>query len=433
MHSFFSTKNWNLVFIYALFICSTFSIAGIEASILILYLTFLISFILNRQYKNFNKPLFWAILYFIIISVFSGLFNEYETEHLMALRTNWRLILPLILAVILKDVNEERLLYVFFVFVMLMSIYGIIQFFTGVDWFRPDSQNFTTPYNLGNIEKNIVFHGKGNFSHHLTFGGYLLLCFSLLSSLIFCKEFSPFSKIICILITIIILLAITSSLGRSVWLGTIVVISVLIFRISPKVMFTITICLLAIGSYLFIQFSDPSFEMKTPNSRIELVQKRIISSFKIQSNQDRILMWETGISAINDHFWLGIGYGNDVEIMPSYRKEISNRTGHRFWTKPGTGVHNIYLQTWVNYGLLGLIGYTSIFVIFLAQSIITLRKTSKYSYENSILWAGISGICGFMVAGFFENNFRDGEVQAMLLILMGLSLRQIQKLKERIF
>tara|TARA_Y100001960_G_C14575757_1_gene778155 strand:+ start:211 stop:807 length:597 start_codon:yes stop_codon:yes gene_type:complete len=198
-------------------------------------------------------------------------------------------------------------------------------------------------------------------------------------------------------------------------------------------MFTITICLLAIGSYLFIQFSDPSFEMKTPNSRIELVQKRIISSFKIQSNQDRILMWESGIAAINDHFWLGIGYGNDVEIMPSYRKEISNRTGHRFWTKPGTGVHNIYLQTWVNYGLLGLIGYTSIFVIFLAQSIITLRKTSKYSYENSILWAGISGICGFMVAGFFENNFRDGEVQAMLLILMGLSLRQIQKLKERIF
>jgi len=38
-----------------------------------------------------------------------------------------------------------------------------------------------------------------------------------------------------------------------------------------------------------------------------------------------------------------------------------------------------------------------------------------------------------MAAGFFENNFRDGEVQAMLLILMGLSLRQMQKLNERIF
>ena len=32
-----------------------------------------------------------------------------------------------------------------------------------------------------------------------------------------------------------------------------------------------------------------------------------------------------------------------------------------------------------------------------------------------------------------QTNFRDGEVQAMLLILMGLSLRQIQKLNDRIF
>jgi hypothetical protein len=38
-----------------------------------------------------------------------------------------------------------------------------------------------------------------------------------------------------------------------------------------------------------------------------------------------------------------------------------------------------------------------------------------------------------MVAGFFENNFRDGEVQAMLMIPIGLNLHQIQKMKERIF
>ena len=124
------------------------------------------------------------------ISVFSGLLNEYETEHLLALRTNWRLLLPLLLAIILGDLDEERLLHVFFIFVMLIAVYGIIQFFSGADWFRPDSHSFTTPYNAGNSERNIVFHGKGNFSHHLTYGGYLLLCFSILSSLVFCKILS---------------------------------------------------------------------------------------------------------------------------------------------------------------------------------------------------------------------------------------------------
>jgi len=433
MNSFLSKKKINRVFLYILFICSTFSIAGIEASISVLYLTSLISWIRYRQKRHFNNPLLWTILFFMTVSVLSGLLNEYETEHLMALRTNWRLILPLLLAVILSDVDEERLLFVYMGFVTLVAIYGVIQFFTGADWLRPDSQSFTTPYIVDNSGKYSVFHAKGNFSHHLTFGGNLLICYSILSSLIFCKDWNRTSRILTTVITILVLLAIGSTLGRSIWLGTIVVTAVLLFRLSPKLMFFLTICIIGVGIYLYFRLSEPSFQISTPNSRIEQLQKRIIDGFKVKSNQDRILMWETGIAAIKDHFWLGIGYDNDAEIMTFYREYFSKRTGHQFWTKASTGVHNIYLQTWINYGIFGLLGYLSIFIVFLTQSIKTLPQTTKFSYENSVLWAGISGVFGFMVAGFFENNFRDGEVQAILLILMGLSLHQIQKLKDRVF
>jgi len=34
-----------------------------------------------------------------------------------------------------------------------------------------------------------------------------------------------------------------------------------------------------------------------------------------------------------------------------------------------------------------------------------------------------------MVAGFFENNFRDGEVQITILLVMGLSLVLLDKHK----
>ena len=44
-----------------------------------------------------------------------------------------------------------------------------------------------------------------------------------------------------------------------------------------------------------------------------------------------------------------------AEIMPFYREQISKRTGHRFNNRASTGIHNIYLQTWVNYGLFGLL------------------------------------------------------------------------------
>jgi O-antigen ligase len=198
-------------------------------------------------------------------------------------------------------------------------------------------------------------------------------------------------------------------------------------------MLALTILVLAGGTYLYTQFSAPSFEIRPPTNRVEVIQQRFISGFMLKANQDRILMWETGIAAIKDHFWLGIGYNNDAEVMPKYRDLIKERTGHRFNNNAATGVHNIYLQTWINYGLLGFLAYLSILFIFLGQSISTLFQTTRFSYENSILWGSIAGVCGFMVAGFFENNFRDGEVQAMLLILMGLSLRQRQKLNDRIF
>ena len=75
----------------------------------------------------------------------------------MALRTNWRLLLPLLLAVILTDIDEEQLLSVFFGFVMLISIYGIIQHFTGADWLRHEGQQLTTHFSSGTLTEKSHF------------------------------------------------------------------------------------------------------------------------------------------------------------------------------------------------------------------------------------------------------------------------------------
>jgi len=429
----FSTRNWNRVFLYLLFICSTFSIAGTEASIAVLYFITLIRWIWNRPLTQLENPFLWVTLFFIATTVLSGLFNAYETDHLMALRNNWRLLLPLLLAGILTEVNSEQLLWTFFGFVFLISVYGIIQYFTGADWLRPEGEELTTPYLFGSSDGNYVYHAKGNFSHHLTYGGFLLLSFPLLVSLSFCKDWFPLTRFLTALIAIFVMLGIGASLGRSIWLGAAAIVAILMFRIYPKLILVISISIIVSTTYFFTQLGNTPIQNRVPTNRIEALQQRFISGFKIKSNQDRILMWETGVAAIKDHFWLGIGYNNDDVVMPEYRKIISENTGHRFQNKASTGVHNIYLQTWINYGFIGIVGYLAIFAIFFFQTNRALLRTNTFTFENSILWAGISGVCGFMVAGVFENNFRDGEVQAMLMILMGLCLNQIQKLKGKIF
>ena len=121
MNILFSTRNWNRIFLYLLFICSTFSIAGTEASIAMLYLITLIRWIWSRPLAQLENPFLWVTLFFIATTVLSGLFNSYETDHLMALRSNWRLLLPLILAGILTEINSEQLLWTFFGFCLLYT------------------------------------------------------------------------------------------------------------------------------------------------------------------------------------------------------------------------------------------------------------------------------------------------------------------------
>ncbi len=429
----FSIRNWNRVFLYLLFICSTFSIAGTDASIVMLYFITLIRWIRNRPFTQIDNPFLWVTLFFIVTTVISGLFNSYETDHLMALRSNWRLLLPLLLAVILSEINTEKLLWTFFGFVFLISVYGIIQYFTGADWLRPAGDQFTTPYLFGSSDGNNVFHAKGNFSHHLTYGGFLIISFPLLVSLTFCKDWYPFTRILTALIAILVLLGIGASLGRSIWLGTAVTLLILMFRIYPKIVLAISIALILSATFLFTQLGYTNFQKQVHTNQLEALKHRFISGFMLKSNQDRILMWKSGITAIKDHFWLGIGYNNDAVVIPEYRKRISKITGHRFHNNASTGVHNIYIQTWLNYGFIGMLGYLGILIIFFLQITKGILESNNFTFENSIFWAGISGVCGFMVAGLFENNFRDGEVQAMLMILMGLCFNQTQKFKGRIF
>ena len=165
-------------------------------------------------------------------------------------------------------------------------------------------------------------------------------------------------------------------------------------------------------------------------TRLDIVRHRLLSGFNMNANRDRLLMWEGAVEGIQDHFWLGIGHAMDAEVMESYRKRITAETGHSFTNPASAGVHNIYLQTWLNYGLTGLAAYLGIWIVFFSQAYSGLRSTEPYDFSNCILWGVVAGLTGFIIAGIFENNFRDAEVQTILLMGIGLVHYQIRKARR---
>ncbi len=423
----FTLQWWNSFFIHTLFIFSTFSIAGSEASIVMLYLLSLLRLVLDRKQPKLESPILGVMLLYAAVVVLSGFLNEYEVDHLEALRDNWRLLLPFVLLPILESKDENRLLWVYFWFLSLLAVYGIIQLFTGVDWFRPEAENLSAPYRPGKGIDVYLFHAKGNFTHHLTYGGMLLLCSPLLSSLAFCKNWSTVARMLVGGMSIILWCAATATLGRSIWLGSVVAVLILLLRFSPKI--TIA-CIVIIGVMLptaLLFPGDNTHQNQGVGTRLDAFRYRLTSGFSLTENRDRLLMWESASRGIQDHFWLGIGHNSDQMVMTPYRDEIRRETEHRFQNPAGTGVHNIYLQTWLNYGFFGLLSYLGIWAMFYRTIFRGLKHTTKFDFRNSIFWGAMSGVSGFLVAGIFENNFRDGEVQTTLLLVFALVLSKCSK------
>ncbi|MGK0289842.1 MAG: O-antigen ligase [bacterium] len=162
------------------------------------------------------------------------------------------------------------------------------------------------------------------------------------------------------------------------------------------------------------------------------IGKRLHSALQTSSNKDRLYMWLAGWRTVKENLIFGVGPRMNKKMKPHYEK-IAKDKKHRFEHQPSTGVHNIYLQNWVNFGIFGLLGYLLWWgsLLYKGISISFIKKVSSEKLENQTFLRGIlSGFVGILIAGFFENNFRDGEVQIAIFLLMGTAMALIKKIEE---
>ena len=103
----------NNLFVYTLCIFSSFSIAGTEASIVLLYLLGIYGLIKTRSWPRMENPLLWIIFLFTAFTVVNGMLGEYGIDPWESLRSNWRLLLPFVLIPLLEQVDEKKLLIFF--------------------------------------------------------------------------------------------------------------------------------------------------------------------------------------------------------------------------------------------------------------------------------------------------------------------------------
>jgi putative inorganic carbon (HCO3(-)) transporter len=150
----------------------------------------------------------------------------------------------------------------------------------------------------------------------------------------------------------------------------------------------------------------------------EAVLKRAFSTFDLQyhANYDRLCMVISGVQIIRDHPWVGVGLDQVKRIYPLYRRDDAPR-----WRTPH--LHNNLLQIAAERGLPALAAYLWLIGAFLTAAWRGLPRLTGGA--RAALAATLVAFVASSVAGLFEYNFWDAEIQYLTLILLGAGVGQI--------
>jgi len=257
-----------------------------------------------------------------------------------------------------------------------ISLYGLAQFLFG----------------YGGLEHRI----RGPFSHWMTFAGVLLVCDLLAVSRLAVDPASrrPWRFAVVAVLT----LGLLGSLTRGAFLALVVVLTVLLAVRRPR-----SLVALLPAALLFVLLAP-----------IPLLSRMLsIGDLADASNYDRLCMIDAGLQMIAERPLFGIGPDMVQRRYPLYR----HPTAPRYWVPH---LHNSYLQLAAERGP-ALASYLWMMAVPIALAARRFRQQGGFAGPRADLYLGAAlGLIGFSLAGLFEYNWGDTEVQRLALFLLSL-------------
>ena len=262
-----------------------------------------------------------------------------------------------------------------------MAAYGLAQLFLG----------------YGGIENRI----RGPFSHYMTFSGVLLIAdlFLLTGLVVRPGRGSALWRAARWAALAAINLALLASLTRNAWVALAVAVPVLLVLRRPRWL----AALLPAALLFAILAPVPLFH-------------RALSIFDLRdpSNYDRLCMADAGLHMIAERPLFGMGPDEVQRRYAIYR----HPTAPRYWVPH---LHNSLLQLGAESGLVTLAAYLWMIGVSVATALRRYRREGGLAGPRADLYLGaVLALLAFHVAGLFENNWGDTEVQRLALFAIAL-------------
>jgi O-antigen ligase len=245
----------------------------------------------------------------------------------------------------------------------------------------------------GDIDRRI----RGPFSHYMTFSGFLLICdLLLIASMVYAGRWRSLWRWGALAV---INVALLGSYTRNAWVALAVALTVLVVLRAPRLLLAYVP-----AAVLFI--------ILAPVPLLHRVTS--IVNLRDVSNYDRLCMMEAGLTMIRERPLFGLGPDVVKHRYAIYRPPSAPR-----YNVPH--LHNSLLQLAAERGLPALGSYLGLTIAALALAWRRFRREGGRRGPRADLYVGaLLAIFAFNVAGLFENNWGDAEVQRTALFALAI-------------
>jgi len=288
--------------------------------------------------------------------------------------------LPLALLLVRGERDVRRILDGLVIVGGVVALYALLQLPAGFgEWQR-----------LVDLDQRI----RGPFSHYMTLAGFLLVCdLLLIARMLFgdgWKHLWRWGLLALLTLTLLV------NQSRNAWVALAVVGTLLLLVRRRKLL----LAYVPLAVLLLLWAPSP-------------LLNRVASVADPQdpSNYDRLCMLDAGGRMIVQHPVTGIGPEMVEELYPIYRPPTAPR-----YQRPH--LHNSFLQLAAERGLPALAAYLAWLAVALAAAWRGLRRTGVDGPQADLYAGVLAVLVAFNVAGLFENNWGDTEVQRGVLFLM---------------
>ncbi|MFQ5714322.1 MAG: O-antigen ligase family protein [Candidatus Scalinduaceae bacterium] len=338
------------------------SIYPLEAVLSILVFICIFKLIVGTENYFRNTKLIYYYLPFMLCILLSALkFMEFSLTAKEIVRWLELIVVYFLTINLVNDDKKVRVILYFMILTTAMvSICGTVSYLSGVESVydtRPGAYSF--------------------FGHPNALAGYVNLIIPILFGILMTSVFL-WERITLGVFTVLSIMTWFLAFSRSAWLSLILTMILIFFLTKVKKRVVILLAMLfAIFAITFLSSN---------------IKEDFIRRLGLQEVEDRAMFYPIGFNMVKDDLTFGIGIGNYPLLIEKF-------------TKTGlvikTNLHSLYLQVFVETGLMGLCAF-----VFWLASIIKYLMSALKSSEESRDYGLFFGLVGGVIVYLF-NNFAN--------------------------